>query len=85
VSAESVADVADTEICETHNGAAYRGLNLPLEGRSKSASEAKTISGGGKREAQTPTQNRFAVLTSPQGGGSKSEFVARHSSLPRAA
>jgi lysine 2,3-aminomutase len=46
--------------------------NLPLEGRSKVAerSESELREGGALLERNTPSRNRSAISTSPQGGGS---------------
>jgi hypothetical protein len=93
-SAESLANTSDSRICEMPGGAAYRSLNLPLEGRSKSA---KTISGGGLELArvslcrevissQPPSQNSLSrILTSPRGGGSASECAESAARIARAA
>jgi lysine 2,3-aminomutase len=52
-------------------------LNLPLEGRSKSA---KTISGGGRGAVQPPSRDLLPpaapqISTSPQGGGSRQRVL----------
>jgi hypothetical protein len=55
----------------------FGGLNLPLAGRSKPASGAKTVSGGGGGEAQTPSQNRTELGCCRVVGRFNAESAAR--------